>query len=82
MIARPPGDAELERQVRDLRRRLLALAQVLPAEYLPLLELGPDEIALAVVPARMWEGWDESSKPKASDVESELLRLWRRLTPT
>ena len=74
--------AELRRTVADLRRRLLALAAVLPAEYLPLLELPPDDIGLALVPRHTFDGWALGTDLAASDVATELAALWRRLTPT
>jgi hypothetical protein len=70
---------ELERTVADLRARLVALAAVLPVEYLPWLELDAEGIALAAAAVRMWDDWDEA--PRASDVTTELRLLWRRVSP-
>ena len=67
---------ELERVVAELRQRLIRLAHVLPAEYLPYLDGEADEGDAARATA--WPGVDDSTNIVRSDVEAELASLWDR----
>jgi len=69
--------AELERVVAELRARLVTLARVLPAEYLPYLDGRAD--AADAARAAAWSGVDDSTTLVSSEVGTELQLLWERL---
>ena len=66
---------ELRRAVNDLRARLIALARILPVEYVPVLSKSESN-------APGWdldEGGRDTIDITVSDVETELEVLWDRL---
>ena len=71
--------AELERTVANLRRRLLALADVLPVELLPYLERDPATFEGHRPPNDMFAGWVETPTPQPSTMTAELEQLWKRM---
>jgi hypothetical protein len=71
--------AALRRALQDLRERLLALARVLPVEYVGLLEMSADEIGSSAPGWDLYEGWRDTIDLTVSDVEPELAALWERL---
>ncbi|MEO6326414.1 MAG: hypothetical protein ABIT01_16310 [Thermoanaerobaculia bacterium] len=71
---------ELRTVVFHLRRKLLALAMVLPIESLPLLEADPETIESAVDLGDLHLlDFDDGLRMVESDVATELRLLWARL---
>jgi hypothetical protein len=71
----------LERQLREARRRLLLLAEVLPPDTLEFLEMDLDALARR---RGFWDplaNWAESSDLTPGEVETELSNVWARLAP-
>jgi hypothetical protein len=69
----------LETVTTDLRRRLLALARVVPSDLLELVVSGQGGTELP--PLDLFEGWEETTALTPSDVKTELTLLWARLAP-
>ena len=72
---------ELERAVADLRSRLIALARVLPPDYVPLLDRNAAAVEADAPGWSVFEGWDDTIAMKTSRVAPEMNRLWARLGP-
>jgi hypothetical protein len=72
---------ELRVVVQRLRRRLLALATVLPMDTLELLEADPEtlEATAQAGDMQMLEDFEDVPRMVESDVETELRLLWARL---
>lgn len=73
--------AELEKTVSDLRARLIALARVLPPDYVRLLDREAADLEAGAPAWNLFEGWEDSVVRKPSHVETEMRRLWARLDP-
>jgi len=71
--------AELEKALADLRSRLIALARVLPPDYVPLLGRNAAEVEAGAPAWSVFEGWDDSIAMTTSRVAPEMKRLWERL---
>lgn len=70
---------EAEERLRDLRRRLLALAAVLPPEYLGYLEGDTPALDEAAATAEIFLGWDDTPFLTPGHVFDEMERLWKTL---
>lgn len=68
-----------EAALQDLRNRLLALAYVLPVEYLPYLDGETPDVEGASATAELFLGWDDTPFLTPSHVFDEMERLWKRL---
>lgn len=73
--------AELEKTVADLRGRLIALARVLPGEYVRLLDREAAALEAAAPGWSIFEGWEDSVVKKPSHVGPEMRHVWARLGP-
>lgn len=71
----PAGPAE---SLRDLRRRLLVLARLLPVEHLRLLDADLDDLEIEVAGSALVQGLSDSVDLVPSDVESALREVWAR----
>ena len=71
--ARAPADP-----IRDLRRRLLVLARLLPVEHLRLLDADLDDLEAEVAGACLAHGLSDSVDLVPSDVEAALREVWSR----
>ena len=65
-------------ELRDLRRRLLALARLLPVEHLRLLDADLDDLEAEVAGACLAQGLSDSVDLVPSDVETALREVWAR----
>jgi hypothetical protein len=68
-----PGES-----LRDLRRRLLVLARLLPVEHLRLLDADLDDLEAEVAGSALAEGLSDSVDLVPSDVETALREVWAR----
>jgi hypothetical protein len=73
--------AELEKAVAELRDRLIALARILPPDYVRLLDREAAAVEAAAPSWSILEGWQDSVVMKSSHVGPEMQRLWARLDP-
>jgi len=64
--------------LRDLRRRLLLLARLLPVEHLRLLDADLDELEAETGASDFVLGLSDSVDLSASDVETALREVWAR----
>ena len=64
--------------VRDLRRRLLVLARLLPVEHLRLLDADLDDLEAEVAGACLAQGLSDSVELVPCDVETALREVWAR----
>jgi len=64
--------------IRDLRRRLLVLARLLPVEHLRLLDADLDDLEAEVAGAGLAQGLSDSVDLVPSDVETALREVWAR----
>ena len=71
--ARAPADP-----IRDLRRRLLVLARLLPVEHLRLLDADLDDLEAEVAGACLAQGLSDSVDLVPCDVETALREVWAR----
>ena len=69
----------LDDEVGRLRRRLLALPQVVPAESLPFLEEDAEAVSAGASSWGVLRGWEDTIDVFPSDLEEELTKLWDRL---
>ncbi len=63
----------------ELRQRILALALVLPPEYLRYLEGDLPSFETEAAATELFTGWDDTPQMTPSHVRDEMERLWRRL---
>jgi len=71
--------AEAAREpLRDLRRRMLLLARLLPVEHLRLLDADLDELEAEVGVSGPLHGLSDSVELVPSDVEAALREIWAR----
>ena len=63
---------------RDMRRRLLVLARLLPVEHLRLLDADLDDLEAEVAGACLAQGLSDSVDLVPSDVETALREVWAR----
>lgn len=64
--------------LRDLRRRLVVLARLLPVEHLRLLDADLDDLEAEVADERLAQGLSDSVDLVPSDVETALREVWAR----
>lgn len=72
---------ELEKAVADLRARMIAMARVLPPDYVRLLDREAADVEAGAPGWSIFEGWQDSIEMKPSHVEREMKQLWARLDP-
>lgn len=74
---------ELRGVVLQLRRRLLAMATILPAESLDLLEMDLESLEATVENGDMHflDDFEDHPRMIVSDVATELKMLWARIAP-
>ena len=71
--------AEAAREpLRDLRRRMLLLARLLPVEHLRLLDADLDELEAEVGVSGPLHGLSDTVEHVPSDVEAALREIWAR----
>lgn len=71
--------AEAAREpLRDLRRRMLLLARLLPVEHLRLLDADLEELEAEVGVSGPLHGLSDSVELVPSDVEAALREVWSR----
>lgn len=70
---------DAEARLKELRERLLALALVLPPEYLGYLDGDSPALDEAAATAELFLGWDDTPFLTPSHVFDEMDRLWKRL---
>ena len=63
-------------ELRDLRRRLLVLARLLPVEHLRLLDADLDDLEAEVAGACLAQGLSDSVDLVPCDVETALREVW------
>jgi len=73
--------SELEMALADLRGRLIALARVLPPDYVSLLNGDAAAVEAGAPSWSIFDGWQDTIAIKPSHVEPEMKRLWARLDP-
>lgn len=64
--------------LRDMRRRLVVLARLLPVEHLRLLDADLDDLEAEVAGSALVEGLSDSVDLVPSDVETALREVWAR----
>jgi hypothetical protein len=64
--------------LRDLRRRLLLLARLLPVDHLRLLDADLDDLETEVAGSPLVQGLSDSVDLVSSDVETALREVWAR----
>jgi len=64
--------------IRDMRRRLLVLARLLPVEHLRLLDADLDDLEAEIAGACLVQGLSDSVELVPSDVETALREVWAR----
>jgi len=64
--------------LRDLRRRLVVLARLLPVEHLRLLDADLDDLEAEIAGASLVQGLSDSVELVPSDVETALREVWAR----
>lgn len=64
--------------IRDLRRRLLVLARLLPVEHLRLLDADLDDLEAEIAGACLVQGLSDTVELVPSDVETALREVWAR----
>lgn len=65
--------------IRDMRRRLLVLAHLLPVEHLRLLDADLDDLEAEVAGAALAPGLSDSVELVPCDVEAALREVWARV---
>ncbi len=74
-----PGEAgDPAAALRDLRRRLVVLARLLPVEHLRLLDADLDDLEAEVAGACLVQGLSDSVEFVPCDVETALREVWAR----
>lgn len=69
----------LESELREIRARILLLAEILPVEWAHTLDAPLDRLRDERVATDLFEGWEETATPRKANVEAELAKVWRRL---
>lgn len=70
---------ELRLVVAQLRKKILALAKVLPLDSLRFLEADPDTLESEPDSSDFLDGFEDDTRIVPSDVATEVRMLWARL---
>ena len=73
--------AAVEAELREVRKRLLLLADVLPPDTLEFLEMDLDELARRRGFFDPLANWAETSDLTPGEIEQDLANVWARLAP-